>query len=316
MSRIATLICLLVSICFLIGSNTFSFASACASQTKPSDCSENDWNVAIALFKAVKTYDHQSVKLLADSGADLSAVDESGWTALMWGALLGRTSVVKPLLENGSDVNYATQDNVTSVLIAATQGNGAVVKLLLGYGADPNAADSKGLTPLQSSILNKHPKTSKILAEGGAYLNSNFLDGSPLFSTDRPKPDLSKVKLSDASIAGDVDVAKLKLRSIKDINAIEIGNFNPLMYAALSGKLEIVQLLLRNGADVNVVHGIYTPLIAAVHGRNSTVVKLIYDRSNPIIREWKPAKFAASARDIANAYAQREGRADLLKVFK
>lgn len=70
------------------------------------------------------------VRELAKSGAPLEARDRLGWTALMWGAHLGRTDIVAALLEAGANARAHDQDGNTALSLAQGRNHADAAKLL------------------------------------------------------------------------------------------------------------------------------------------------------------------------------------------
>lgn len=70
------------------------------------------------------------VKLLLKWGADLSAVDLGGRTALHEAACNGQKSVVQLLFVNGADVSTTDNAGKTALYEAWSQGHTPVVQLL------------------------------------------------------------------------------------------------------------------------------------------------------------------------------------------
>jgi ankyrin repeat protein len=84
---------------------------------------------------------------LLDGGADISAHDELGWTALHHA---GRASsrAAEILLGAGADARRAAGDGTTPLHVSAAHNNVDVARALMAAGADPTARDGEGLTPL------------------------------------------------------------------------------------------------------------------------------------------------------------------------
>jgi serine/threonine-protein phosphatase 6 regulatory ankyrin repeat subunit B len=83
-------------------------------------------------------------------------------------------------------------------------------------------------------------------------------------------------KLINTVGSGDVESVRSFLTNHRmNLNQAKPGGVSPLMVAAKSGYLEIVQLLLRKGADVNFESGGWTALMKAVEGEQVEVVKLL-----------------------------------------
>ena len=96
-------------------------------------------------------YNHSEVaKLLIQVGADVTVVNDSGATALLYCCLEGQTELVDLLLSKDAVVEppparvYNSQCEshirLTPLLAAAINGRTQIVSLLLEAGADPNRA--------------------------------------------------------------------------------------------------------------------------------------------------------------------------------
>lgn len=78
----------------------------------------------------------------------INAVDEAGYTPLLYASRGGDVALCELLLRHGADANAATRSLRQSCLHrAAAQGHAGVVALLLRSGANPTAADAMGATP-------------------------------------------------------------------------------------------------------------------------------------------------------------------------
>ena len=103
------------------------------------------------------------VKRLISSGEDINALDDYGYTALMYASRDGYTDIVKLLIEAGADVNAPaismffvintvfgqkfgeTLEGFTALMAASEYGHTDIVKLLIEAGADVNAMTEKGV---------------------------------------------------------------------------------------------------------------------------------------------------------------------------
>ena len=86
----------------------------------------------------------EMTKLLLENGADVKAVDEDNWTALMWAAWTGMPTVVEELVKAGSDVNALDAKKQSPLMVAAQRGNEKVVEILVNAGADRNLKNADG----------------------------------------------------------------------------------------------------------------------------------------------------------------------------
>lgn len=97
----------------------------------------------------------EMTKLLLENGADVKAVDEDNWTALMWASWTGMPTVVDALVKAGSDVNALDAKKQSPLMVAAQRGNDKVVEILINAGADRTLKneDGKGAEDLANEYM-------------------------------------------------------------------------------------------------------------------------------------------------------------------
>jgi ankyrin repeat protein len=105
-----------------------------------------------SLHYAAIAADAIRVKELLESGLNVNAADDEGWTPLHFAAQKSETTtVVRLLLEEGAAVNARDAHGNTPLATAVfnCRGHGDVIKLLRACGADPFAKNAHGVSPVK-----------------------------------------------------------------------------------------------------------------------------------------------------------------------
>lgn len=105
------------------------------------------------LMQAAHAGDLAAVQRLITAGADVNAVAEGGWTALMKACYnaeqdRGHPEVVKALIDAGANIEAPIGYGVRPLMLAAGYGEAGVVEVLLQAGADVLAKNEGGYTAL------------------------------------------------------------------------------------------------------------------------------------------------------------------------
>jgi ankyrin repeat protein len=123
-----------------------------------------------ALHHAAERGDAAMVEMLVYAGANVGAMTRIGqYTPLHVASQSGSVAVVGALLKAGASATArTTTTGVTPLHLAASSGNTEIVTMLLGAGADANAKDADwGQTPLiYAAALNRADAIKALLARG------------------------------------------------------------------------------------------------------------------------------------------------------
>jgi len=170
--------------------------------------------------------------------------------------------VSKILTDDPSYVNFRDYDRRTALHVASAEGHLSVVKYLVEIQNDMiNRSDRWGGSALDDAFRHRYVDVAQYLRSKGARTGSSNLHAN--FIT--------------AAAAGDIDEVQMLIQiSNVDINRGDYDSRTALHLAAHEGQVDIVQLLCKNGADVNVVDrwgGM--PLDDAISGNSDECVKIL-----------------------------------------
>ena len=160
-------------------------------------------------------------------------------------ALDGDFDEVQRQLDAGVDVNEESSTGLTPLHYAASSGHNDIVELLIERGANVNATYSgKGATPLDYAHWGDHEEVIETLNAHNAQ-REHEKGGKGIGHSS---------VIHDAALDGDIDEVQRQLDAGVDPNLKSSKGATPLFYAVYKGHLEIVELLITRGADVNAVY--------------------------------------------------------------
>ena len=209
----------------------------------------------------------QTVAGLLIKGADVNAVDDRGYTALMIASENGNTEVVSALLTHEEiDVNAANKRGDTALTLAASfptdQTNDAVLALLKRNEINFNAVNKDGKTALMLASQKGRKEVVLALLNKGV----NFETKDALNET-----------LIIASQIGRTKIVLTLLDQGADVNAVDKHGKTVLMLASQKGRKEVVLALLAQGADVNAATSecLTALMFASANGHEEVVLALL-----------------------------------------
>jgi ankyrin repeat protein len=245
-----------------------------APQTKE-DVNRRNVDGSTPLQWAVADENVAEVKRLLRAGAKVSIANNYGATPMGLAAQQGNTEIIKLLLEVGADVESPNADGMTALLAVARTGNVAAAELLLKAGAKVDAKEKfGGQTPLMWASARRHPAMMQLLISKGADVNARSADRNyqrHVTAEGRPKS-LDSGGLSPLHYAARENCAacvEVLLKNGADIDLPDPDGVSPLLVAIMNANWDLARQLIEAGADVNQwdVYG-ETPLFNAVDLRS------------------------------------------------
>jgi uncharacterized protein len=234
-----------------------------------------------------------------------------GWTAVMYAARRGARDAVRVLADGGAALNAVDPDGANALIYAIINAHYDTAAVLLEKGADPNVADSRGMAALYAAIdmhtlpwlgARPAPKTSdqlnsldivRMLLARGANPNAQLKGRLLQKQHTAGDPSLAEgaTPFMRAAKSGDVAVMRLLLEKGADPHLMQKNHTTALMMAAgfgwkgpatsgadrgtEAGSIEAIELCLELGLDLNAFNDAgLTPMHMAVN-RGDNVIKFL-----------------------------------------
>ena len=237
--------------------------------TAGADPNERDDTGATALMVASAFGTLDSLAALLAAGADVNASDANGATAIMWAT--SDVARVRLLLDYGADVRVTASGGSTAATAAAQRGDLESLRLLIARGAAENLSSDERDALLTAAYVSVNVEARRVLAAAGlvatdiaqvappaARLGSGVLESLVDFLELGLDPDSSypfaTVRiplLGYAAASGQLDLVRLLIERGADPNKSATGGTTPLMMAAARDRTDVVQTLLDGGAQVD-----------------------------------------------------------------
>lgn len=206
------------------------------------------------------------VKLLLDEGADVNAPgSKKHGSALQAASCEGHEHIIKLLLDNGADINaHGGVEYGTALQSVAYKGRADLVKLLLNAGANINF-QSGGYygNALQAASYRGHEAVVKLLLDEGADVNPSAGDT------------YRRTALHFAAYGEKISIFQSLIDFGLDPSALDVKGDGALTYAVLSGKLKMVQAVLRSGPAFSSENSLWSPLHWACRVGKADIIELL-----------------------------------------
>jgi len=198
-----------------------------------------------------------AVERILEAGADPNAVNPGSKLSALYFAISGDSKcvpLIHALLQGGADPNGAEGETTLPLFTAVRQKNLPAAEALLLAGADPNRiSPGNAMTPLLQALKSGDDTMADLLLKHGADIQTPMPDG--LRALDILVRDNANITAIEKALAAGAKADTCRL----DAQGAPVET--ALHFAVRHKRLEMVNLMLKNGADPLCVDGFgYTPL--------------------------------------------------------
>jgi ankyrin repeat protein len=228
---------------------------------------------------------HTSIaRLLLEHAADANARDTNSVTPLHEAIERGNLDIAQLLISHGADVNAFVYRGDLEAPRTEAQAHG---DMLVSGGADENARGKDKSSPLHEAAKRGNLKTAQLLIGHGADVN--ILDDqrdTPLHKALRPRssfPRRGRLTVQEPREEhqenSTFEIVELLVKGGADVNVRNIHHSIPLYEAVEIGSLDVVRSLLNRGAIVNTLgRNGDSPLHKAVQSQKLDTMELLLER--------------------------------------
>jgi len=226
------------------------------------------------------------------AAADVNRRGVDGSTPLQWAVYNEDVTEVRRLLKAGANVSLANNYGATPMGLAAEVGNAEIIKLLLEAGADADSPNPEGQTALLAVARTGNVEAAELLVKHSAKVDARERWGGQtalMWASARRHPQMMQFLISKGA---DVNARSIHRDYQRHVTAegrpksLDSGGFTPLLYAARENCLACVEVLVRNGADIDLSDpdGV-SPLLLAIMNENWDLAKQLIE-AGANVNQW------------------------------
>ena len=181
----------------------------------------------------------------------------------------GYCQIVELLLQNGADYNHSDSSGYNPITMAIVCNNLEMVRILLSQGADLNQFGLHGLTPLIQAIFR-----AKLHPHGLEIVRFLIEHGADVNLRDRDNE--NETPILHAIRFNNLEIIKILYKNGAKLDVIMEDGFSHLTSACLFNMEEIVQFLVENGAKIDPwADDQVSPILAAIEARHINIIKYL-----------------------------------------
>lgn len=217
------------------------------------DVNAKDLSGDTALHLASSNAHNEAVQLLLEKGAHINASNTAGYTALHEAVFQAHNSTVLLLLQNRADIDAKGNGEDTALHLVAREGHKELALLLLQNGASTKEENCEGWLAVHDAAWEGHKAIISLLLDNGVNVDTQDAYGGSVlqFVSYRGYIDIVLMLLSRGA---DVNLKSVLRKYIWDGDNESYERIaehrTPLHEAAWAGQRAIVEVLLKNGADL------------------------------------------------------------------
>jgi len=184
---------------------------------------------------------------------------------------------IKTLISKGSNVNLKEKHGgFTPLMVAATRCRASTVEFLIKHGANVNVRNNFGWTALMMASDDGRKEIMELFISSGADMNVRSKKRGETALIRAAFNALIFCEDGDKFTVKRRDALELLLKRGADVNIVNSYGEPALLYAVKRGNVNISELLIKNGADVSIKdNGGVTAMIMAKQSKNKKLISLI-----------------------------------------